>query len=104
MILTVHIHILIIYADQYFVMWYDVGFLRENGQERILETFSVHKKVVLLKHKDRMHAQKEPPWNCEEQLMIYFGVGEGKDKENFQKDFHMLKKTYRILEAWLLSS
>ena len=29
-----------------------------------------YKEVVLLKHKDRTHGQKELYWDCEEQLII----------------------------------
>ena len=57
-------------------------------------------KVILLKHRDRTHGQKgQLPQDCEGQLTIYSGVGGGKDKGSFQKDFHMLKKTHRILEG-----
>ena len=37
--------------------------------------------------------------SCEGWLIIYYGVGGGKEKGRFQKDFHMLKKTHRIPEA-----
>lgn len=76
---------------------------RAGGQERILE-ISLVRKVVLLKHRDRTPGQKELlPQGCEGQLTIYFGVGEVK-RRDVPKGFRMLKKTPRILEAWLLSS
>ena len=53
-----------------------VGF-GTNGQERILEDVFVAKKVILLKHRDRTHGQKELPWGCEEWLIIYLQVGRG---------------------------
>ena len=36
---------------------------------------------------------------CEGWLIIYYGVGGGKEKGRLRKYFHMLKKTQRILEA-----
>jgi len=63
------------------------------------------KMVVLLKHGDRNHAQKELLHRgCEGWLIIYLGVGGGKEKGGFQKNFHMLKRTYKIVEALPLSS
>ena len=73
-----------------------------HDHERILET-SLIKMVVLLKHRDRTCGQEELHWGCEEWLIIYLGVGRGKEKGNFQKNFHMLKRTCKILEALPLS-
>ena len=55
--------------------------------------------VVLLKHGDRTHGQKELHLGCEGWLIIYLGVGRDQKKEGFQKNFPMLKRTYKILEA-----
>ena len=64
-----------------------------------------YKKVILLKHGDRPCGQKKLLyWGCEGRLNIYLGEGEIKTKGSVQKDFHMLKKTLKMLEAWLLSS
>ena len=57
------------------------------------------KTVILLKHRDKTRGQEEPPRDHEERLIIYLVVGGGKVKGKFPKDFHMLKKTHRILEA-----
>lgn len=54
--------------------------------------------MVLLKLGDRTWGLEElSPGYCEE-------LGGGKDKENFQKDFHLQKSTPGIKEALLLSS
>ena len=37
-------------------------------------------------------------------LIIYYGVGGGKEKGRLRKYFHMLKKTHKIPEALPLSS
>ena len=71
---------------------------RANDQERILE-MSWYKMVVLLKHGDRTCGQKELYLNCEGWLIIYLGVGGDQEKEGLQKNFPMLKRTYKILEA-----
>lgn len=45
------------------------------------------------------------PWGCEGWLIIYYGVGEViRKREVFQKDFHLLKRTYKTKEALSLSS
>ena len=62
-------------------------------------------KMVLLKHGDRIPGQEEWfPRACEEWPIIYPGVGGSKQRGRFQKDFHMLRRTYKILEALPLSS
>ena len=58
-----------------------------DGQERILET-SLVQNVVLLKQKDRTCGQKELlPQTCEGWLIIYLGVGGGKEKRGFKRIF-----------------
>ena len=47
-----------------------------NSQKRIPET-SLVQKVVLLKHRDKIHGQKELPWGLEEWPIIDFQVGRG---------------------------
>jgi len=64
-----------------------LGF-RVNGQERCFWC----KKVVLLKHRVRTPGQKELHWGCEEQLIIYYGVGGGKEKRRFSKDLSYAKE------------
>ena len=74
--------------------------IESNSQERILEMSSVQKGGFV----DARGLGGQDPWaeracpDCEEQMIIYGGVGGGKDKGSFQKNFHMLK-TYRLLEA-----
>jgi len=59
----------------------------------------------LLKHWDRTCGQKELLYHgCEGWLIIYYGVGGGKAKGGFQKNFDMLKRTYKILEGLPLSN
>ena len=59
----------------------------------------------LLKHGDRTHEQKEMlHGGCEGWLIIYHGVGGGKEKGRLRKYFHMLKKTHKIPEALPLSN
>ena len=44
--------------------------------------------VVLLKHGDKTHGQEELlPWACKELLIIYLGIGGGKEKGDFRKIF-----------------
>ena len=43
------------------------------------------------------------PRSCEGWQILYLGVGGGKEKGNFQKNFHMLKRACKILEALPLS-
>ena len=62
------------------------------------------KKGDFMKAQGRTRGQKEMPGNHEERLVIYLGVGGGKVKGSFHWDFHMLKKTHRLLEAYLLLS
>lgn len=58
------------------------------------------KKVILIKLGDKAHGQKEElHWSSEEWLRIYLGVGESKEKGDVQKDFDMLKKTFKTLQA-----
>ena len=40
--------------------------------------------VILLKHRDRPHGQKEPPWGHEEWLLRYYEVGKLKSKGGLQ--------------------
>ena len=54
-------------------------------------------KGVFIKAQGQIREQKELHWDCEEQLIIYCGHRGSKDKGCVQKDFHMLKKTNRIL-------
>ena len=68
-----------------------------DDQEGILET-------SLVQNSGLFKAQGQDPWaeraaalGCEGCLIIYYGVGGGKEKGRFQKDFHMLEKTHRIL-------
>lgn len=61
------------------------------------------KTVVLLKHGDRIRAQKEQHQCCGGTDTPLEGDG-GKEREGFQKNFPMLKKTYKILETLPLSS
>ena len=69
-----------------------VGF-GANGQERIPEDVFGAKKVILLKHRDRTHGQKE--LRCEEccgRVTPYILWGGGsKVKRKFSKISHMLK-------------
>ena len=44
------------------------------------------------------------PQACERWLIMYLGVGVGKEKGGFQKNFCMLNRTYKVLEALPLSS
>ena len=48
--------------------------------------------MILLKHEDRTHGQKELPRDSEERLIIYLGVGGGKGKGKFPKRFSYAKK------------
>ena len=74
-----------------------------DDQDRILET-SLVQNGSLLKHGDRTRGQKELLLRgCEGWLIIYHGIGEGKEKGVFKRTV-MLKKTHRILEALPLSS
>ena len=53
--------------------------------------------MVLLKHRDRIHEQKGLPWDCEEQLIIYYyGVGGGEDGK-FPKGFSYTKEDSQYL-------
>ena len=52
----------------------------------------VQKKVILLKHGDSTHGQKELLWVPEERLDIYLGVGGGKVKGRFPKRFSYAKE------------
>ena len=54
-------------------MWKFFGF-RADGQERILETCSMQK-VVLLNHRDRTHGQNELPWGCDRWLDYILSSG-----------------------------
>ena len=55
-----------------------------------------YKRVVLLKHRDRIHGQKELlPWGC----VTDYILGEVNTKGGVQKDLEMLMKTLRILES-----
>ena len=45
------------------------------------------KMVVLLKHGDRTHGQKELHWCSEEQLIIHLELREVRKKGGFQKTF-----------------
>ena len=61
------------------------------------------KTVVLLKHGERIRAQKE--WHqCWGGADTPLKGGGGKEREGFQKNFPMLRKTYKILETLPLSS
>ena len=60
------------------------------------------KTVVLLKHRDRIRAQKERHQCCGGTDTPLEGGG-GKEREGFQKNFPMLKKTYKIQETLPLS-
>ena len=62
------------------------------------------KNVILLKHRDRPHGQKEPPWGHEEWLLRYYEVGKLKSKGGLHRDLDMLKRTPKRPEALLLSS
>lgn len=75
------------------------------NSHRNLETSSVQKGffVFILFCFQDMWTERAAP-DCEEELIIYFGIGGDEDKESFQKDFHKLQKILGILEAWLLSS
>ena len=56
-----------------------------EDQERILKMSLVHN-GSLLKHRDRTLGQKELlPWGCEGWLIIYHGVGGGKEKGRLRK-------------------
>lgn len=46
------------------------------------------KQVFLLRHGDRSYGQRGLPRDCEEQLIIYYGIGGGKARGSFRKDFH----------------
>lgn len=75
-----------------------------DHQERILET-SLVQNGDSIKAPDRTHGHEMlPPRRCEEWLIIYLGVGVGKEKGDFQKDFPMVKRTQKVLEALPLSS
>ena len=56
-------------------------------------------KVVLLKHGNGPWSERAVLGGCEEQLLYTLELGGVKTKGSFQKDFHMLKKTPRTLEA-----
>ena len=81
------IHQLVGEVNQWSMMyfwWSLVGW----GPEPMAEKFLRHPgcgKMVLLKHRDRTHGQKELPWGCEEWLIIYNGVGGGKEKRKYLK-------------------
>ena len=76
-----------------------MGF-RADGQERILEdVFGA--KVILLKHGDRTHGQKELHWG---NWLYTMELGEVRQKGGLLKDFDMLKRTPKPPEALLLSS
>ena len=53
-------------------------------------------KTSLVQKGDFLKAKRAAP-DAEETLVIYLGVGRGKVKGSFQRDFHMLKK---ITEYW----
>ena len=48
--------------------------------------------MLLLKHRDKTHGQEELPWDLEERLIIYLGVGGGKVKGKFPKRFSYAKE------------
>lgn len=51
------------------------------------------KRVVLLKHGDRTYRQKELlPLGCEEWLIIFVGVGGGKEKGDSKRIFRYVKE------------
>ena len=54
--------------------------------------------MILLKHQNRTQGQEELPRYPEETLAAW-ELGEVKSRGSFQRGFHMLKKTHRILEA-----
>ena len=63
----------------------------DDGQERILRGLWC-KKMFLLKHGDRTHGQEELHWGCAEWLIIYLGVGGGKDKRKFPRGLSHAKE------------
>ena len=62
------------------------------------------KKVILLKHKDRTHGQKELRWVVKNGWLHTVELGRYRQKGGLQKDFDVLKRTPEIPEALLLSS
>ena len=43
--------------------------------------------MILLEHRDRTHGQKELPWDHEERLVLYSGVGGSKVQGKFPVRF-----------------
>ena len=48
--------------------------------------------MILSKHRDRTHGQKELHWGCEEWLVTYYVAGEVKAKGKFPKRFSFAKE------------
>ena len=55
--------------------------------------------MVLLEHEDRTHGQKSCAGVVKNDWLYATESGEAKARGSFQRDFHMLKKTHRILQA-----
>lgn len=70
-------------------MLFDVEMLGfgANDQEGILKMFSLQKKVVLLKYRDRTYRQKQLHWDCDGSLIICFQLGRGLGIAQVSKDF-----------------
>lgn len=54
--------------------------MERTARKRVLEEVLGAKMVILLKHWDRTCGQEELGWGCEDRLVIYYGIGGGKDR------------------------
>ena len=77
----------------------NVGVLEQTAKKDFLKHLWC-KKVVLLKHRDRTHGQKELHQSHEEWLIIYFQVERGLGKALVSKEFG--SKVTRTLRGQLL--
>ena len=61
-------------------------------------------KDSFIKARDRASGQKELHWAYEEQLITYLKLGEVREKGSFQKNFHMVKRIFKIPEGLPMSN
>lgn len=85
------------------LMWFEVGSMSQ--WPRILETSSVQKGVFIIAPGQDLWVESAVLGLVGVVTDLYaFKLWKVKRREVFKTSFNMLKKTYRILEAWLLLS
>ena len=76
---------------------------RADNQERIETSLVQNGGFIKARRQDPWQVELLP-WACAGLTDYILGSGGVKEKGRFQKDFHMLRRTYKILEALPWSS